>query len=288
MNRALEHVFNRRFTEYIPHGSLSIKCIFNGHGLYTLEDGRRFVVDDSSFLILNKQPYTIHKDSPVVLETFVIMFPDDMADDVRYSLTTPDDQLLDDPAAPDNHAPFFEKLYPHDTLITPLLQQIRGANLKNAGAQHAASLHQTDQIERLNESLRRLLARMLHLQQQVFQETEQLPAARRATRIELYKRLHLARDYIHACLDQPLTLEDMASVAAMSPHHFLRTFKQVFGQTPNRYLTQKRIERAQYLLQYTSEPVTAICLSVGFQSLGSFSALFRRVTSMSPREFRAK
>ena len=66
----------------------------------------------------------------------------------------------------------------------------------------------------------------------------------------------------------------------------LRLFKQAFGRTPHQFLTHRRIERAKHLLARTERPVTEICLDVGFESLGSFSHLFRRETGASPTAYR--
>jgi AraC-like DNA-binding protein len=78
----------------------------------------------------------------------------------------------------------------------------------------------------------------------------------------------------------------MAAVACLSPNHFLRTFKQLFHQTPHQYLISKRLEEARRLLSLTEMPVTDVCFSVGFESLGSFSWLFRHRTGVSPEAYR--
>ncbi len=75
-------------------------------------------------------------------------------------------------------------------------------------------------------------------------------------------------------------------MAWFAPHHFLRLFKQTFGETPHRYLTRRRLERAQHLLAKTDLSVNDICTESGFQSVGSFSWLFRRHLGMSPNTFR--
>jgi len=83
-----------------------------------------------------------------------------------------------------------------------------------------------------------------------------------------------------------LTVEDLARRAGMSTFHFIRAFKAGIGQTPHRYLRAQRIARAKHLLETTPMPVTEICEQVGFESLGSFSALFRRLTGESPAAYR--
>ena len=73
----------------------------------------------------------------------------------------------------------------------------------------------------------------------------------------------------------------------MSPYHFHRMFKRAFRQTPMQFLQEYRLRSARRLLATTDEQVTTIALAVGFESLGSFSWLFRRRFGLSPRQFRA-
>lgn len=110
----------------------------------------------------------------------------------------------------------------------------------------------------------------------------------RATRQPAPASLTKARDFIDRHYARPLTVERLAALAGLSLFHFIRAFRAAFGRTPHRYLRDKRIERAKELLITTPLPVTEICDRVGFQSLGSFSTLFRRVARETPAEFRAK
>src|SRR5438270_11565487 len=101
-------------------------------------------------------------------------------------------------------------------------------------------------------------------------EIEQMGAVRPATRMETYRRLHRAKDYLESNLTSQVALSEVASVAWLSPHHFLRQFQQLFGETPRQYQTRRRMEKACDLLLRTDDPVTGICFSLGFESLGSF------------------
>src|SRR3954452_21548264 len=85
---------------------------------------------------------------------------------------------------------------------------------------------------------------------------------------------------------EQLDIPALAGAALMSEAHFIRTFKDTFGETPHRYLQRRRLERAMALLRETQQPVTEICLDVGFTSLGSFSRTFTRVVGMSPTAYR--
>lgn len=106
------------------------------------------------------------------------------------------------------------------------------------------------------------------------------------TRFELYQRIHRARDFIHASYAKSLTLSDAAQSAAMSSFHFLRTFRQITGETPMTYLQRVRIEQAAWLLRKTALQVSEIAFQVGYQSLASFSALFAKRIQMPPSTYR--
>jgi AraC-like DNA-binding protein len=87
---------------------------------------------------------------------------------------------------------------------------------------------------------------------------------------------------------EPLDVPSVASVAHVSPAHFIRSFRAVFGETPHRYLQRRRVERAMTLLRQTDRSVTDVAWDVGFASLGTFSRTFSNVVGCSPSEFRAR
>jgi AraC-like DNA-binding protein len=96
------------------------------------------------------------------------------------------------------------------------------------------------------------------------------------------------RDLVRDCYSQELTLADLSAEADVSAGHLLRAFRSTFGETPHEFLTRLRLDRAKHLLTVTGRSVTEICFEVGFQSLGSFSTLFRRHVGVSPAEFRRR
>jgi AraC family transcriptional regulator len=117
-------------------------------------------------------------------------------------------------------------------------------------------------------------------------EIESLEFKKRSTRIETYSRLRRARDYMDANFQNKLRLPEISGEAFMASHHFLRMFKQAFQITPHQYLTLKRLDLARDLLRHSDMSVTAICLEIGFESLGSFSALFTNRFGVSPLAYR--
>ena len=102
------------------------------------------------------------------------------------------------------------------------------------------------------------------------------------------RKLCQVRDLMRDCLGEELTLADLSLEVDLSAWHFLRAFRDAFGETPHEFLTRLRLERAKDLLTVTNRPVTDICFDVGFTSLGSFSTLFRRQVGLSPAEFRRR
>jgi len=112
---------------------------------------------------------------------------------------------------------------------------------------------------------------------------------RTATRVvatELLPHLRSARDYIDRNYQHPLDLDRLAAVAGVSKFHFARSFEAAYGETPIRYLTRRRIERAQDLLRAANLTVTEVCMLVGFASLGSFSSRFTQLVGESPTAYR--
>jgi AraC-like DNA-binding protein len=108
------------------------------------------------------------------------------------------------------------------------------------------------------------------------------------TGIQVPATIQQVCSYVDRHYAKALTVRHLAALSGLSPFHFIRAFRAHAGQTPHRYVRARRIARAQELLVTTPMPITEICDAVGFQSLGSFSALFRRVTGETPAAYRAK
>jgi transcriptional regulator GlxA family with amidase domain len=105
---------------------------------------------------------------------------------------------------------------------------------------------------------------------------------------EQNRRLLRARDAMDRSYAEPLDIPSLARIAHVSEAHFIRTFRDTFGETPHRYLQRRRVERAMFLLWHTDRSVTEICLDVGFSSLGSFSRTFSAILGESPSDYRKR
>lgn len=101
-----------------------------------------------------------------------------------------------------------------------------------------------------------------------------------------HKQVRLARLVLDRRYTDPITIEDLGREVALSPYYLIRAFRRVYKQTPHQYLVERRIAHAKELLRNSDLNITEICAAVGFESLGSFSTLFRKVTGLSPSAYR--
>jgi AraC family transcriptional regulator len=93
---------------------------------------------------------------------------------------------------------------------------------------------------------------------------------------------------MHTHLQEVLTLEDLASVACLSPSHFQRVFRRLIGIPPGEFLSAPRFQVARRLLLTTPLSVTDICFEVGYTSTGSFTHRFTHLVGLSPRRLRQR
>ena len=258
-------------------GPLTLKTVRSGCEVN--EVGRaRFAVTPGRYLLLNDKQRHAHavKDDA---EVFLVMFRSGLASEVFKSLTMPTERLLDNPEA-SREPLFFERTYPNDAVLTSLLNNLQ----KRLYEIDFRNLHEGQSA--LETFFHPILERLLGLHYDIYKEVEKLPAVRYATRVEAYRRLWRARDFIEASFLEPVTLARIAEAAELSPHHLLRLFRRVYGETPHQLVTKRRLEHARFLLEYTDRSVTDICFDIGFESLGSFSTLFKTHLGVSPAHYR--
>jgi transcriptional regulator GlxA family with amidase domain len=102
------------------------------------------------------------------------------------------------------------------------------------------------------------------------------------------RHLLRAKDLADSRYFEPLEVEDLARAAGLSRAHFSRAFRRAYGESPHAYLLTRRLERAAALLRATDRSVADICVSVGLQSVGSFTTSFTRTYGVSPTGYRTK
>src|SRR5260221_6065566 len=113
-------------------------------------------------------------------------------------------------------------------------------------------------------------------------------AARDVTLADQTQAVERAIQAMHTHLHELLTLEDLASVACLSPSYFTRVFSRLIGIPPGEFLSALRFQEARRLLVTTSLSVTDICFEVGYTSIGSFTTRFTHLVGLSPRLLRQR
>ena len=101
-------------------------------------------------------------------------------------------------------------------------------------------------------------------------------------------RLRRVQDYVLEHLDKDISVADLATVANLSAFHFTRLFTAATGIPPHRYVGQQRLEKAMTLLAAGAMPLSAIALNAHFSSQASFSRAFRRLTGITPGQYRRR
>ncbi len=102
---------------------------------------------------------------------------------------------------------------------------------------------------------------------------------------DIYQRIATAKIFIDDNYYESIGLEEISQQAFLSRFHFHRLFTKIYRSTPHRYLTQKRIEKAKLLLA-ENKAINDVCSEVGFESIGSFSTLFKKEIGFAPTYYR--
>ena len=258
-------------------GPFSIKSVVTGRATWGTAAGR-YTLTPGRYLILGRgtnYSLTIDGDGPV--ETFCVFFQDGFVEEALRLLTEPEARLLDDPVDRAESFALLESI--HDSAQSPGPQLAALHRLVQEGSVSTIGLSGAIQDAALS---------VVHRSSVLTQMSRRLPAARPATRRELVRRLHQARDFMRSGLGGSLSLAEIAREACLSPFHFHRSFRACFGETPHQFVIRLRLDRAADRLRRTDFPVTDIALAVGFESPAHFSRAFKTRFDCSPQAYRKK
>ena len=103
-------------------------------------------------------------------------------------------------------------------------------------------------------------------------------------KVYLYRRIVKAKLFIDDNYSENIDLDNIADEAFFSKFHFIRLFKKTYAKTPHKYVTFVRIEKSKLLLQ-TDIPIAEVCFAVGFDSISSFTGLFKRLVGRTPSAY---
>ena len=259
-------------------GPLSVKCAFYGNEYYE-RHMCKYAVSDMNYLLMNEgTTYSSYIQPGRKVESLTINFNQEYQFDVKRTLCTATDRLVDQPIESSNELVFFEeKLYKHNNSVSPLIYKIRKLT---------KHFHENEGL--ISETLYFLLDALLRNNAGLANEIRDIQAVKLSTRREVYRRLNEVRDYIDSCFNEDITLESLSKIALMSPFHLLRQFRKNYQITPHQYLISQRLERAKDYLSNTDAPLADICFMTGFRDASSFSKLFKKRYGLSPQQFRGR
>lgn len=272
------YIRSRRLEETADHVSrLSIRLMLNGRQWYKVGNADRTVHPDNFLVIDQGQHYRTEFESDRGAEMLMVGFRPGLAAEVRRNLTVPTEALVDDPNPPVAPIAFFEQTYPMDPEVHSLFAQLHVLVKADPMARQEVD------VDPIHD---RLMERLVMLQFGLLERSEQLNVMKRSTRIELWRRLNIARDLAASCPDRPLTVPDLAKAACLSEHHFKRLFRAAFGIPPHAFLRQVRMRRAQELLAEGRHMVSEVAAAVGYVDLSAFGRSYRRHFGHNPSEDR--
>ena len=115
-----------------------------------------------------------------------------------------------------------------------------------------------------------------------------IPAIRKSTRQELYRRVLLGKTFMEDSLTNPVRLDKISNEACLNKFHFLKLFKAIYGISPHQYVTKLKLDKARQLLNAGKHSVVEVCQMIGFESQGSFTNLYKRHFGVAPSIHRTR
>ena len=284
-------VFPKRFSNqiylsdqsnlYFKYESVySVKYMERGMEFYKTGTQLHELVEGAYLLVNNQQEVACIPSRQSGLAMSIFLEPD-LVKDAVHVLSSDTTSLLDNPSYSSASEPtFFEWVYqnPKDTYrayLKQLFWQLKGQQT-------------TRKLSCEIDTFVGVAEQLLLAQQSISQQIHRIPAAKFATKTELFRRLMVAKDYIASHPTTVLALQDIAAIACLSPYHCHRMFRAVFRQTPLQYSRAIKIEEAKKWLQGEHHSITEIAYLLGYPDIAGFSKVFKKVTGWTPSSFRAK
>ena len=255
----------------------SLKCAFNGKEFYKLRN-TTYAVTDTNFLVLNQGcEYVSYILSDSVTESFTLNFTQYNLNLLKSVYDSNNLKLLDNPFQLNkNSTTFIEKLYSYNSNLATYIMQVKNLT----ATRHFDCLAVT-------EILYFILEEIYLLNRSSIRESDGISAKKRATRLELYKRLNIVKDYLTSCYNEDITLERMAETCYLNAFHLLREFKKLYRITPHQYLTTVRLQQAKKLISSSKASISNVMQEIGFQDPTSFNRLFKKHYGVSPNVYRS-
>jgi len=257
-------------------GCLSFKTVLSGEEWYGI-NSRRIAVRSGQFLILNDdQTYSSSIDTIGKVQSFSIFFRNEFASSVFSDKLHSEEQILDNPFYNKGQVPeFFQTL---NRTGPGLLRQLSNLvfSLENEG--YDSNL--------VDEYLVGVLRYLIDSYKTGVKRADDVKAIKASSRTEIYKRLCVAKDFMHSSFADKPDLQSISNEACLSVPQLVRQFKTVFDTTPHQYLTRVRLDYAAGLLKQTNTPIHEITWKCGFENMSAFCRAFKSAYGVQPHNYR--
>ena len=258
-------------------GALSVKSIYKGSEQYEIK-GEKLDLKDNSYLIVNETAqYVSSIEEGSDVETFCLSFGKEFMKEAMASFA-----LSVDNALVDGRDEEFYRELPDFLSMVNFSDEFMDSKMKEL--KNFITSETPDGW--FDDICLSVLKHIMELHQKANFNIDNIPAVKKSTRIEIFKRLNMAKNFVKSNYNNEINLEAMAETAYMSKYRFLRYFKQAFGITPHQFINQYRLEKSKNLIVTSRKTITDISLDVGFKSPNHFSRLFLKQYGFSPNILR--
>jgi AraC-like DNA-binding protein len=245
------------------HSNYEIFYLFSGERSYFIKD-RSYRVAAGDLVFINK--YEVHKTSdlgPLGHERIVINFSDSFLGEDHFLI----------------HPAIFSAFQQNTHLLRlKLAEQAFMQNLL-----HKLTKEVTRKETGYESYVRLLLIELLLFAARLFERNEVIDTSHRSP---VHQKVTEIVKHINERFHEPLSLTELSETFYISPFYLSRTFKAVTGFTLIEYLNLTRIKEAQRLLKETGNKVIDISEAIGFDHLGHFDRIFKKITKMTPMSYR--
>jgi AraC-like DNA-binding protein len=245
---------------------------FNFDGAHPFFAGNReYRVSPEKYLLINQgQSFKTSLKSEADNRMVTIAFKVGLAEEIHSNITRGIDYLLDHPFERPEQISFFEKTYLLDEFLKSKILTLISSIPENS----------RDEMS-MDDELEHILTHVLLLQKDIHHRISSIDKVKPSTRMEIYKRLNWALEFVHDHFQDDIKVEHLAAQSCLSSFHFKRLFKTFFNESPYQYIKRLRIEKARTLLA-KGYPVNEVCKAVGWKDPSSFIRMFRESQSVTP------
>lgn len=259
-------------------GCLSIKTVLKGIEWYGI-DNRRVALRPGQFLVLNdNQEYSSRVDQQASTKILSVFFSRTFAASMLVDASGSEEASLANFGETRKVAPEF---YQTLNLVDPVMRRRLDALIHTLDTQG----YHGDAVQ---EHLVFLFTEMLRADKLQMRYADNILCLKAATRSEIFRRLCIAKDFMHSTFTNNPDLESVSRTACLSVPQLVRQFKAAFGITPYQYLSEIRLSYAADLLSHDKTAVSDVALACGFEDNSAFARAFKTKFGVTPSHFRVK